>query len=271
MLGIARQFTRRSAACTAAAATGLLALVPGAGASPKRPPIHARGHKFVPVTGDWEGSANGFPASFELTYEPGFSPPYALSDFVSVRPASCPVGANPNTAETLDGTAPASIGAGGSFELAKYDLYGGLTGTRTAKTWFNISYAAPVPPSCPKRVTITLHPVAHRKPVDDGTWKLRFSDGEAVEFKLTGGGRLATAGIPNEVARCYPMALSPPGGSFLLFIGADGIATGGWSGQNMSATLTFKQKSASGQLVIDNVACADVAFPMTATLERKGQ
>jgi hypothetical protein len=271
MVGIARRYGRRLGAYALVAGCAALALVPAAGARTSRPPIRAHRHRFVPVTGDWEGSADGFPASFELTYEPGFSPPYALSDYVSVRPQSCPVGAEPDIAETLDGTGLASIGAGGSFELAKYDLYGGLTGTRAAKTWFNISYAVPVPASCPKRVTIALHPVAHRKAVDDGTWSLRFSDGETGTFKLTGGGRLSAVGIPNEVAHCYPMELSPPGGSFLLFIAPDGVATGGWPEQNISATLSFKQKSATGQLLVDNEACADIAFPMTATLVKKSR
>src|ERR1700729_2886223 len=65
-------------------------------AKPRPPAIVPRhGRSFVPVQGDWEGTADGFAASFNLVLDAvrpqrAGGPQYGIQDLVMLRPLACP-------------------------------------------------------------------------------------------------------------------------------------------------------------------------------------
>jgi hypothetical protein len=250
---------------------GMLALAPTAAAHPRRPAIRAHGHRFVPVTGDWEGTADGYPASFELSYAPFYSIPYGLDDLVRMAPGSCPAGVYPSASPVIDGGGLADLDPGGSLGAGRYNVHGGLTGARTATLWSKISYAGPVPPACVRRLTFRMHP-ARRMKVDDGTWSLRFTGGETQTLSVTAGGRLADpVAIPPSTDVCYPDYPVPPaelGDAFQLFIGPSGVAAAQFGYYGVTTTISFRKTTLSGQLVINNQTCHDSTFPLTGSLTK---
>jgi hypothetical protein len=253
------------------AGVGMLALAPTAAAHPRRPAIRVHGHRFVPVTGDWEGTADGYPASFELSYAPFYSIPYGLNDLVRMAPTSCPAGVLPPVSPVIDGGGLASLDPGGSLGADRYNVHGGLTGARTATLWSKITYAGTVPPTCVRRLTFRMHP-ARRTKVDDGTWSLRYTGGGAQKLSVTGGGRLASPlAIPPSTDVCYPNYPTPPGelgDSLQLFIGRSGVATSQFGYYGIAATLRFRKTTLSGQLAINNQTCHDSTFPLTGSLTK---
>ena len=81
--------------------------------APRDPAAHGR--SFIPVQGDWEGTADGFAASFNLVVDAvkqqrAGVPQYGIQDLVMLRPLACP----PDPAhygESILGR-PAAVGAG---------------------------------------------------------------------------------------------------------------------------------------------------------------
>jgi hypothetical protein len=234
---------------------------------PHRPALRLHGHRFVPVTGDWEGTADGYPASFQLLYEPGFSIPYAVENLVRFEPGSCPNGVYPSVSPLIDSEGPASMASTGSFGVGKYDVYGGLTGTRSAHLWSTISYEGTAQPGCLDRLDLHMHP-AHRDRVRSGTWLLRYTD-VSQDVKVVGGGRIVEGiGIPPETDRCYPNYITPPSGlgdQLEAFIGPTGQASNTFGYYGISVALNFEANTAAGQMVIHNQACPDASFPITAS------
>jgi hypothetical protein len=255
------------------AGLGLFA-APNAAAHARRPAIRVHGHRFVPVTGDWEGTADGYPASFELSYAPFYSIPYGLNDLVRMAPTSCPAGVYPSTSPVIDGGGLAALGPGGSLGAGRYNVHGGLTGARTATLWSKIAYAGTAPASCVSRLTFRMHP-ARRTKVDDGTWAVRYTGAEAQKLGVTAGGRLASPlAIPPSTDTCYPNYLTPPGelgDSLQLFIGPSGLATSQFSYWGITATIGFRKTTLSGQLVINNQTCHNSTFPLTGSLTKRAR
>jgi hypothetical protein len=223
-----RPFTRRGGV-TVISAIGLtlgLALAgPGsAGAMPSGPTVSPRhGKPFVPTQGDWEGTVDGFAASFELTgdaTQAGGRPPYGLRNLVMLRPSACPVSTTHYTESIISGKVPVALGRYGSLNLGSFHLVGSLTGARGAT--LSGSYAAS---GCHGRLTWHMRP-ASRRSVDDGAWTVRFADGERYGFVVQAGGRLATdVGLPHTVATCNGLE-----GSLDAFIGPRGDAAVSQSG-----------------------------------------
>ena len=206
-----------------------------------------RGRPFVPVTGDWEGTVDGFPASFEVTYNAAGQPtPYGAQDIVALAPNSCPVLASRYAANVISSSQrPVSVNRAGFLELERFGFAGNLTGARRA----SLSRAYHTG-SCAGRLSWQLHP-AHRRVVQDGVWKLNFADGESSRFSVLGGGRLASGiKLPAVLARCNGLS-----GGLDLFIGARGNAATAQPG--LRASMTFTRARASGQLID---GCASEAF-----------
>jgi hypothetical protein len=247
----------------------LLVAVAAAFARASRPPLRSHGHRFVPGTGDWEGAADGYPISFELTYDPAFYPPYALSDVVEMLPGTCPAADSSDSARLLDTGINASITASGGFELERYGLDGGLSGARRTDLWSQVAYQGPAP-GCITRLTFDAHP-ARRTHVQDGSWELTASDGERQLVHVVGGGRAVEIIIPSAIESCYPTDLVPPAGELDLFIDASGVGSAVWSEEGITATLDFAATSASGEITVESQTCNDTRFPITATLQKRGE
>jgi hypothetical protein len=201
----------------------------------------AHGKPFVPVQGDWEGTAAGLAASFQLSFDerlpqrPGI-PRYGFSQVVLLLPASCPVRAAVYNVEQAGTGVPTQIGAHGALALTKYGVTGTLTSPRTAT--MSVRYGSG---GCHRTLTWTLHP-ASRVTVDDGSWTARFKDRELEPFVVTGAGRLAEGlNLPNLMRACGGVQ-----GALVVFIGADGIAT--FDGADLKATLRFSATRAAGTL-----------------------
>jgi hypothetical protein len=253
------------------AGLGTLALAPTAAAHPRRPAIRVHGHRFVPVTGDWEGTADGYPASFELSYAPFYSIPYGLNDLVRMAPTSCPAAVLPPASPVIDGGGLAALDPGGSLGAGQYNVHGGLTGARTATLWSKITYAGTGSASCVHRLTFRMHP-ARRTKVDDGTWAVGYTGAGAQKLSVTAGGRLASPlAVPPSTDVCYPNYLAPPaelGDSMQLFIGPSGLATSQFGYWGITATVRFGRATLSGQLAINNQTCHDSTFPLTGSLTK---
>jgi hypothetical protein len=256
------------------AGLAMLALAPPATAHPRRPAIRVHGHRFVPVTGDWEGTADGYPASFELSYAPFYSIPYGLNDLVRMAPADCPLGVFPPTSPVIDGGGLAELDPGGSLGAGQYNVHGGLTGARTATLWSKITYAGTAPASCFRRLTFRMHP-ARRTKVDDGTWAVRSTGAGAQKLSVTAGGRLASPlFIPPSTDVCYPNYLTPPGelkDALQLFVGPSGVARSQFGYYGVTVTIRFRQTTFSGQFVINNQTCHDSTFPLRGSLTKRAR
>ncbi len=252
--------TKRAAGLLACVLSAAVALAPTMAAA--RPAIVSHHHRFVPATGDWEGTANGFPASFGVAYKPAYRvygprvTQYGFEDLALLEPSGCPI--NPaNTFETIVGNHTLTpVYAGGSLHLASSGIHGGLTSARTAKIWIRFR----LPPSasnsgCSTVLTWHMHP-AQRRRVPDGTWQLRFSDGETESFTVDGGGRVAT-GI------AFPMGFGCEFGAVDMFIGPDGHANVPTAGGQVD--LRFAGASASGTMTGTSGA-GGCSLGMTATL-----
>ena len=215
------------------------------------------------TTGDWEGIAGGFPASFELSYVPsdaaypGYAP-YGYGNLVLLEPSTCPFERYSYAEETVGAGGSYPVHANGSLGLRSYGIFGGLTGTRTAKLSMRIDS-----PPCRRTFVWRMHP-AHRLAVYDGTWRLRFADRESQTFKVSAGGRLATGfGVPQAVSNC-----GGPVGGFDLFVPANRVATLTTPHQ-FAVKLTFLRKIASGQITVPGSSCRPLK--MSARLVRRAR
>jgi hypothetical protein len=217
-------------------------------------PRHAK--QFVPVTGDWEGTVDGFPASFELLYHPSFATkyhlaPYAFENLIMFEPDSCPVASYQYYENMVSQAATSGISAGGSFRLGSDGWPGGLIGARTAK----LSAVAQSGSKCRLKLHWTMHP-ARRRAVQDGEWKLHFSDGASNTFSVASGGRLASGvTVPDAVTKCGASS----GGGADLFIGTGG--SGSYlDPQSLGLQMTFHDRTATGKMSFPGTQCAPVGL-----------
>jgi hypothetical protein len=262
----------RCAACTGpvAVALGLLIAVPGTLAiGPMRarhaPIISSDQRPFVPTVGDWEGTVEGYPASFQLIYEPAnfalHLPPYGFEDLATLTPSSCPLAANKYVEAVIAESELTPLGPGGSFPLASDGIAGGVHGPKSATLSRQFDTGAGVRANgCRGTLTWAMHP-ANRQSVRDGSWTLRFADGESEPFTVSAGGRLAEGiAFPAAVAHC-----GGPFGDINLFIAPSGTATMREPGGLFAASLSFTGANASGRFTASK-RCGAFHLAMTASL-----
>jgi hypothetical protein len=211
-------------------------------AKPTPPAIVPRhGRPFVPVQGDWEGTANGFTASFNLVLDAvrrqrAGVPQYGIQDLVMLRPLACPPDPVHYGESIIGGRLPAVLGDHGALGLSRFGLRGNFTATRAATLLGR--YALP---ACRGALTWHMHP-AVRRTVANGTWMLRYANGEQSTFRVQGGGRLATAiRLPAAIVACNGLE-----GALDVFIGAQGGSSISQSG--VSLRLRFANAKATGTL-----------------------
>jgi hypothetical protein len=231
---VAAGVTLATAAGSAARPVGLAERTP--------PSVQPRdGRPFTPVQGDWEGTANGFFASFALVLDStrrqaAGVPQYGIQHLVMLRPLSCPPSPVHYGESILNGRFPSALGPHGSLGLSRFGLQGALTGARSATLSGNYTR-----PGCHGTLTWHMHP-AIRKTVADGTWTIHYADGEDSTFHVMGGGRLATSiRLPHSLATCNGLQ-----GTLDMFIGARGGAA--ISEDGMTLKLGFANARALGTL-----------------------
>ena len=223
-----------------------------------------RGKPYVPALGDWEGTVNAYPASFSLLSEPGFarrfgSPAYGYQDLVLLVPDKCPPSASNYLENLLTVGQPSPVRRHGSFGLT-HGFEGGLAGARSASlaARYHVSSGG-----CQGKLTWHMRP-AKRRVVQDGTWRVQFSDGESGKFKVIAGGRVAASiTLPTELKPC-----GGPFGAIDLFIGPSGTVNVTQPSLRVSAS--FSRARATGQLSIIGGTCSDKRFPLSAKLQRPG-
>jgi hypothetical protein len=225
------------------------------GSSPHsgRPTVRPRqGKPFVPVTGDWEGTANGFAASFELTLgRQGGTARYGVRDLVLLTPNACPVTPAHHGESVLTGHAPSPLARFGSLGLSRLGLQGSFGGARSAS--LSAGYRLP---GCHGKLAWHMRP-ATRTPVADGGWTAHFADLESSQFQVRAGGRLATGvDLPRNLRACNGLQ-----GAVDMFIGPGGI--GRESGSGVTISLRFSGNRATGSITARG--CPGGAQRITAT------
>src|ERR1700753_2569151 len=138
----AAALTAATASATSAQPTRAPASPPrvsaGQPAKPTPPAIVPRdGQSFVPVQGDWEGTAGGFSASFNLVLDTvrrqrAGVPQYGIEDLVMLRPLACPADPAHHGESIVGGRLPSVLADHGALGLSRFGLRGGFTGTRPA-------------------------------------------------------------------------------------------------------------------------------------------
>jgi hypothetical protein len=223
-----------------------------AGGGSARPAISPlNGKPFIPVLGDWEGTVNGFPASFRLRYERTSSGAlrYGIDKLVVLSPSSCPVKSSQYSEDVIDSTNPNPLARAGALGLTRFGFGGRLVGARSATLTRHYRAGA-----CQGTLSWRMHP-ATRRPVLAGRWKIRYADGESGTFHVEAAGRLASAiVIPSAITSCNGLL-----GEFDLFIGPDGKAR--LDQRNLRASITFTKKSGSGS--VSGRGCARLRFTVS--------
>jgi hypothetical protein len=248
-------------AITAFALPGLSTARPAAAGSHSSslPTITAhKGKAFVPILGDWDGTVDGFPASFQLRYDPSLpqragTPQYGLMHVAVLRPNACPSSSAHYGEAVVDGQTASEIGTWGSLGLSRFGLGGGFTGRRSATLSGRFSL-----PSCSGQLIWNMHP-ASRPQVDDGTWNVKFSGGATGKFTVLAGGRIATSiGIPTTLTACNGLQ-----GAVDVFIAPNGTAK--ISNSVLSLTIQFSRRTATGKLNPSGSGCAGGPIRFTAS------
>jgi hypothetical protein len=253
--GLPGRHTIRRALPVAVAVLGSTLVLAGAGqgqsvarARPDapRPTVSSKsGHRFAPALGDWEGTANGFPASFRLRFggAPSGGRTYGLDELVALSPVGCPVSSSHYAEHVLSSRLVNPLGRSGSLGLSKFGFGGDLFGARSAT--LSRRYRTG---SCSGTLTWHMRP-AVRRPVQDGLWQMRDAAGHSSVFRVQAAGRLATRiEIPAAVTRCSGVS-----GRLDLFIGPGGLAT--ISQRRMRMSIRFTRRDGTGQ--IDGRGCAN--------------
>jgi hypothetical protein len=241
------------AGSTSAGATPAGATPAGVPPHSSRPAVRPRqGKPFVPVTGDWEGTADGFAASFELTLvRQGGTRRYGVQDLVLLTPQGCPPTPAHYRESLLTGHAPSPLARFGSLGLSRLGLQGSLGGPRSAS--LSAGYRLP---GCHGTLAWHMRP-ATRTPVADGGWTAHFAGGESSRFQVQAGGRLATGvGLPRNLLACNGVQ-----GAVDMFIGPSGL--GRVSGSGVTLMLRFSGNRATGS--ISARGCPGGAHRVTAT------
>ncbi len=217
-------------------------------AKPSPPTVQPRvGRPFTPVQGDWEGTANGFAASFALVVDAtrrqaAGVPQYGIQDLVMLRPVTCPPSVMHYGESILGGRLPSALGRYGALGLSRFGLQGAFTGARSATLSGGYSLHG-----CHGTMTWHLRP-AVRRPVADGTWTVHFAGGEHSTFQVQAGGRLATKiRLPRSIVACNGLE-----GKLDMFIGAGGGS--GISEDGVTLTLRFANARATGTLAAQGCA-----------------
>lgn len=225
-------------------------------AKPSPPAVQPpSGRPFVPIQGDWEGTANGFAASFNLVLDPtrrprAGAPAYGIQDLVLLRPTGCPPSAAHYGESMLRGRRPSALGRHGGLGLTRLGLRGAITGSRSATLSAGYSLHG-----CRGTITWHMHP-AVRRTVADGSWTIHWPSGERSSFHVQANGRLATAiRLPRSIAACNGLS-----GTVDVFIGAHGGSA--ISHDGVTLKLRFGNEHASGTLAA--AGCAGGAARVTA-------
>jgi hypothetical protein len=227
------------AAAMASTTSAAPAVRPARPTPPAIQPPHGR--SFIPVQGDWEGTANGFAASFNLVVDTveqqrGGVPRYGIQDLVMLRPLACPPDPAHYGESILGGRLPAVLGDHGALGLGRFGLVGAFTGKRSATLQGRYSL-----PSCHGMLSWHLHP-AVRRTVANGAWTLHYARGGDSTFHVQAGGRLATAiRLPDSIAACNGLE-----GTLDVFIGTQGRSAITQSGVTLK--LHFSNGTAEGTL-----------------------
>jgi hypothetical protein len=213
------------------------------------------GGRFVPALGDWEGTANGFPASFRLSYGPDANGDlnYGLDRLVALRPAGCPVSSSRYSEDVISARRLNPFGAAGSLGLSRFKFGGAMQGARkaTLSTRYRVG-------GCSGTLTWHMRP-ATRTPVQDGVWRLHYSGGGSSRFRVQSGGRLASQiDVPAALERCNGVS-----GQYDLFIGPNGRA--GISRPRLRASIRFSRRGGSGQVDDPGGGCANGPFRFTVS------
>jgi hypothetical protein len=223
------------------------------------PTIQAhKGKPFVPVLGDWEGTVNGFPASFLLRHDTSLPklagrPQYGLTHIAVLRPNVCPASSAAYSEAVVDGQVSSQIGTWGSLGLSRFGIGGGFTGRRAATLSSHYKLKA-----CSGQLTWNMHP-ASRRQVNAGAWSVKFSGGATGKVNVLAGGRLATAfKIPAALTSCNGLE-----GAVDAFIAPNGTAK--ISNSVLSLTIQFSRRTATGQLNSGGSGCAGGPIKFTAT------
>ena len=211
-------------------------------AKPTPPAIQpTHGRSFIPVQGDWEGTADGFAASFNLVLDAVHQqragvPQYGIQDLVMLRPLSCPTDPAHYGEAILGGRLPSVLGDHGSLGLSRFGLDGQFTAKRSATLQGRYTLRA-----CHRALTWHMHP-AVRRTVANGTWTVHYPAGEHSSFHVRAGGRLATAiRLPRAIATCNGLE-----GTLDVFIGTQGGSAITQSGVTLK--LHFANGHATGTL-----------------------
>jgi hypothetical protein len=249
----------RAATLAGLASLGGLAIVispalSGAGALPLIHPRH--GQPFTLALGDWEGTAGGFPASFSVVlHRRAGVPSYSIGDVVLLRPHSCPTASDSYSVTPIQPSRPTPVGGHGGLGLTHFALGGSFTATRSATLSARANDG-----SCSGTLTWHMHP-RRRPPVTDGTWRLRFNDGESSTFRVLGGGRAAAPiRLPAALTRCNGVS-----GTVNLFIGASGLAT--ISQPDLRVRMQFGRGRATGRVNAGGSGCSGGPIRLTASLK----
>ncbi len=244
----------------ASAAVGYAQTVRQASPAARAPITLRSGKSFRPTLGDWEGTINGLPASFDLSYgQTSGAARYGLDDLVALRPTGCPAIAGHDTADVLASTVATPLGANGSLGLSRFKFGGSLSGARSAALTRKFRVGG-----CTRTLSWTMHP-ATRRTVTDGVWRAAYSTGATSTFRVQAAGRLATAlTIPPAMTRCNGMA-----GDLDMFIGPNGTAT--LSQPGLRATIQFSRRGGSGHIDSDGTGCAGGPFGFSVKLKQAGK
>ncbi len=236
------------------------------------------GRSFVPALGDWSGSENGYPVSFQLLYKPRLghhydSSPYFFTDVAVLEPEvdthapGCPmVGAS---AGFFDEGIDEPLRAGGTLTLTNgADVRLRITGPHTAVVSLADVYpkSSGVPAACNRRLSGAVRADKRRK-VTDGTWSLQGSSagaGAGSTFTVRAGGRVASGvEFPTLPSTCGNSSI----GSLVLYIEPDGKATLSKAGAYSIALDFTGPGSASGQMSFGTGA--ECALGVNATLTKR--
>jgi hypothetical protein len=250
------RFGRASATLAAVGAAAGVFVAAGQGApllraathgGSSRPAITPRGGQpFRPTLGDWEGTVDGFPASFGLRYAADSSgrPRYGFNNVVALRPSGCPANASPYVEDVIASPRLIATARFGALGLAQAGFGGNLLGASSAT--LSRHYQTP---TCSGTLSWHMHP-AQRRPVHDGLWKASWSSGGSATFHVIAGGRLATGiTVPGRVTACDGVT-----GQVDLFLAASGRA--GLSEHGLNASLSFTGSAGSGQIDAGGRGCA---------------
>lgn len=209
---------------------------------------------------------NGFPASFSLAYSRRLAvhghPPYGFQDMTLLEPTTCPA-ASFRYSDAVISARPAltPLGGAGRFPLGSFGVTGSLTGgtAATLRASYQLLAEPGGPAGCSGTLVWRMRP-AHRRAVADGTWAVRFSDGETSTFTVGTGGRLVTGiASPGSAPGCGGQM-----GGADVFIAANGTA-GFVEPGGFTISLAFAGTTASGTLTFGS-ACA---VTLTATLAKR--